>query len=384
MPKKVKDDGRMGLPSGSFLPRLRLCLGSWNASQNISDKDRKRIEAGNADANEGRLRHKLIEDFLKDYKSLEAIDPDYHEICKSTKRLLNDAREQLGFRAENTEIHQETRLPLRDSKLNIISTGQFDYLETCDALEACILADWKTLFNEHTAPQLNYQLIQYACQVMQKYKWIKTFYLVLIQPNLVEKKQLQIAEFSRDDLEYYLDEILDTYAACGIDTAPRVAGPVQCEYCMDRFSCKECLAAGLSLTAHPLDGDGVDPELLFKLQKAQKLLKEIVEEYESRATASLTHDPESVDGYYLSKGRRSAKVSDTRKAWELLSQLFDAEDFNKCCKMSVTDATQVLYDKLNDDGHKIAKDQCKANIEKALVQSGLLEVSHGQRQLKRR
>jgi hypothetical protein len=371
------DDGRMGLPSGSFLPRLRLCLGSWQACKRVSKEEKQEIEDKHSDdAKEGHKRHDYIEQYIKDMTLPEDIDEAQEKTCRGVYRLLTQARKELGFIEADTEVMQETRLPLRNESLDKVSTGKFDYLELCKELSSCIIADWKTLFKEHEAPKSNYQLIQYACEVMQKYPWIQNFYLVLIQPNLVRDKQLQIALFTREELQYYLEDILEIYEDAKAEDAPRVAGVKQCEYCDARFTCQVRIASALALTQTPvLEQDGVDGEKLKEIRHAAKLLGDIAKRYEARAKKLLAEDKGSVKGWRLQKGRTNMKVPDTRAAWEVLSELFEPEDFSRCCKLEIGATADLLYEKLNTDTHKISKAQCKENIINAMLKRGILEVS---------
>jgi len=196
------DRERMGLPSGSFLPRLRFCLGSWNKAKAIPYVRRQEIQDKAYDAQAGRRLHKYIEYYLKNKQAPPDILPKDEDLCDTVWSLLQSAREQAGFWDLDTEQWQETRLPIRNHMLEIITTGQFDFLEIYKPKLMCLIADWKTLWATHTAPQFNWQLIQYACEVLQEYPWMQIFFLALIQPNLKGEKKLQIARFTRAPFGY--------------------------------------------------------------------------------------------------------------------------------------------------------------------------------------
>jgi len=362
------DRERMNLPSGSFLPRLRFCNGSWNKAKSIPYARRQEIQNKAYDAAQGRRLHKYIEYYLKHQQAPPDITPKDEDLCDTTYNLLQSAREQTGFYAlDDTESWQETRLPLRNHMLDIVSTGQFDFLEICKRLAMCLIGDWKTLWNEHTAPQFNYQLIQYACEVMQKYPWMEIFYLVLIQPNMREDKRLQIARFTRSQLEYYVEEIFEIYETATNPDAPRVPGPFQCETCPSRFNCSEALAAALALQSpHFLDVEGVDPQKLHAIRKAKKLIGEVCSDYEDRAIRMLRVDDESVPGFAITQGSKQTKVTCSLQAWARLKPILTGQEYSSGCTASVSLLSDVLFLKRKAENKKITKERSREIIEENL------------------
>jgi len=371
---------RMGLPSASFLPRLRFCAGSWNMYQSIPLARRQEIADKSGDAKLGTLLHKYIEYYIKNGKAQPDIEAKHQDLCVRVWDHLQVAREKVKFFGADTEIFQETRLPLRNDNFEIVTTGMFDYLELYRAQLACMIGDWKTLWNEHTAPKYNYQLIQYACEVMQKYDWMETFYLVLIQPNLAEGKQLQIAKFTRAQLEYYLEEIYEYYENAGGPDAPRIPGPFQCETCPGRFGCKEALAAALALTdPHFLDIEGVDASLLKRIRKAKKLIGEITTDYEQRAIGMIKEDEDAVPGFGVGRGNSKTTVTSSLEASKRFAPIFDSEEFAQVCSVSVAQAAALYYTIKNAEGERITHDRARGYIE--LLLEGILKKSRGKETL---
>ena len=345
-------------------------------------KDRRQhIQDKAYDAQAGQRLHKYIEYYLKNKHAPPDLLPKDEELCDTTYNLLQQAREQLGFWDLDTEQWQETRLPLRNHMLEIVTTGQFDFLEIYRPKLMCLIADWKTLWNEHTAPQFNYQLIQYACELYQKYEWMQTFYLVLIQPNMAGKKKMQIAKFTREQLAYYIEEILEIYENATNPDAPRIPGPFQCELCPARFDCPEALSAALGLmTPHFLSVEGVDPKKLHGIRKAKKLIAEVCGDYEERAVAMLQLDKDSVPGFEMQQGSKNTKVSCSLQAWDRVKPILTGQEYSDATSVSVSLLTDIYFIKRKAMGKKITKDRSRDIIEEHL--GDLLIVTRNKDSLK--
>lgn len=72
-------DEREGLPSASGIEQMKLCPGSWNYQKMFPS-------SGGSDANEGTIRHDLIEQVIRGDITLDSIEDEQQHEC--TKRAL--------------------------------------------------------------------------------------------------------------------------------------------------------------------------------------------------------------------------------------------------------------------------------------------------------
>ena len=111
-----------------------------------------------------------------------------------------------------------------------------------------LILDYKTGHQEVASAHRNQQLRDLAVLLAMNHD-LHTVYVASLQS--AAKHSPEITRYTNRELCPALDQLQKRVRACHDPAAPRVAGPVQCQFCRAKAVCPEARAAALSLTDIP-------------------------------------------------------------------------------------------------------------------------------------
>lgn len=213
---------------------------------------------------------------------------------------------------QGCKLEFERRLWLRlGAKLH---SGKPDVLAHDNA--SILILDYKTGWGFVPESDSNQQLRDLAVLAWENYG---------IAPVRVAKLQRNdipyLCEYNAEALERSKFELFHRVEACHQENAPRVAGPMQCQYCRFRPKCPEAKAAldEVPVVCQPqLPSDG---KLMAAVLNACALAKKVIADREAEAKAVLQAQPDAIPGWKLVKGRRVRIVTAPETVAGRLSEL---------------------------------------------------------------
>lgn len=357
------NDEREGLPSASGIEQMKLCPGSWNYQKMFPS-------SGGSDANEGTIRHDLIEQVIRGDITLDSIeDEQQHECTKRALHLLEMVEVEAGVSDGNPlnngkhHINQwlEKRLWLNQNE-NKVYSAKYDLLREYEG-GIYLLVDWKTLYGDHTPAPDNIQLLAQALAVYRNSEGMTKMYCSLVEP--FPTATFSLVEYSTDRLEQLESLVTTIVSEANKETAEKVVGLKQCKFCNGLAHCtkvaheiQEEVHAGMDL----LD----ETSLPWALEIAV-LAEKWASAVKSRAKEELGKG-EEVEGWKLRSSGKVKSISDANSCAERImdTNLLKWPDLLKTTSISISKLIKVWMEKRNESGATLNRKDAVAELEQIL------------------
>ncbi len=189
-----------------------------------------------------------------------------------------------------------------------------------------LIADYKTLPGDVAESSTNLQLRTLAVLVRGTYVTIDQAGTVIIQPFITNKPEICV--YSREDLQRAEGELVARVLASSDPRSPRVAGEVQCKFCLAKPQCQEYQAwAGQvveSVGMNQVLGIPMaqwSPEQRAVAQECVRKARKFCDEIEEFNKAGLENDPNFVPGWRLIPGSKREVITNPEGVFERFSAL---------------------------------------------------------------
>jgi len=333
-------DERKGKPSASN--KWLECPGSGEAIRKLPIVEKKQ----GADAATGTKRHDLIE------KEADEFDSQGDEYAVT--RALEKRQEAIEAVFKQKDIDaglesiKEQRLWLYNDGFDPIFSGQFD--ELLIGGKTALIIDYKTLFADHGEANKNPQLRDYVVLVHEKHE-IAPLHVALIQPNLPKDKQLTIAKFEKKLIDSSKTLLLKKLERHNADAQPRIPGDY-CEFCPARVECPERMGDTFSMVQQTHDiARPVTSEELYKIDLAEKMIKDLKAARRAIAMQQLKADPHCLPGYRINPGKITNKTA-AGIAWPLMVQKVPGLVFAEACTLSIPKLVKPYHGALAEESKR--------------------------------
>lgn len=347
--KKFLFDERGGLPSASKIESYFLCKGKYAAELAFPEN-----EKSSEDAEKGNRIHEYLAHGIP-------------KLGDSDHKLAERCQDQVGVLLEkwnkkNVDAFVEKRYWLSPEDEGLFS-GKVDLAYIAEDNEAYII-DYKTGRNEAEESSSNWQLRALAVLLFINFPEIKNIRVAIVQPMvnnnpeacLYEERSLQIA---RMELLNLLEEIQPR------NFPRRTPGELQCKYCKARGNCPEAL--NIFDTIEIPTSRVITAETYSLLLKRCNIAEGIIEQLRNRAK-ELISDGFKIPDWEMKKGAAPRKVDFVADAFHKMNGYVTADEFLKCCKVSVADL-QTVIKKKEDLTEELAKKRIEVLLGETMYKS---------------
>jgi hypothetical protein len=196
------------------------------------------------------------------------------------------------------------------------------------------------------------------------------FYGAIIQPRCANKAD--IVFYTGDDIATAKKEIDEIWDAAHQENAPRYAGEIQCQFCPCKPICAEYRAwiMALEKLQHMPSVTWTSEQWDMFLSRRRELAKFLEDRYED-AKKIIEAMPDTIPGWVLEPGDEVRHVTDIPAAYTAFKGIMDAKQFSGCCRVSVGDMEEVIYQARRNTPQKITQKEAKQIVNVTL--HGLIE-----------
>ena len=281
------------------------------------------LESRGADAESGTLIHLALA--IQDSTGLTLEQQEVYDACQEIdQRESAKLFAQLGEGQPKVTREQREWVRFKDaSGREIAHSGQYDVLRRAGVCG--LITDYKTLQGDTPESPRNMQLRDLVVLVARKPgALLKSIAVMVVQPLVTHTPEITIYE--EDDINKAEQEMLVRVAASNNPASKRVAGEVQCKFCLAKRRCPEyqqfagAMVPGVqSLLSVPVEQWTPAQRGVFldKRSVAQKWL----DDCEAAMKAGLAKDPAFADGWALAPGRTRETITDAQAAFERFCKL---------------------------------------------------------------
>lgn len=372
------DNIRRGWTSASNAEADLLCPGRHGAQRGIPEPEK------GPDALQGTVIHKALE--TGDMTGLSVEQTEVHDSCKNIEGKLVEAFFGAGapvvaFRHKRYWCKIQVNLPDK-TFVTLEHSGEVDVVYR-SGTKALIL-DYKTLAGDIEESPKNLQLRDLAVLVKGNDVVISEIGVAIIQPYVSHKPELCV--YSNADLIRATEEMYARVDASNLKDSKRVAGELQCKFCLAKTKCQPYIAwAGTMIPTG--SGDPLVKELVFQTAMenwtpAQRTIAagllgpavKVVDEIKDFLKEGMAKDPNFVPGYTLTNGSKRESISDPQAAFTRFNKLGGTVD---SFMRTVTVGVAKLRDEVAEVTGKKGKalDQTMADLKKDIIQTSITAPS---------
>ena len=367
----MTDDIREGRPSASSMGRLAKCHGSWNLIQTLKGDGRIPEDTDPGAIDEpaylalGNAVHEYMMDPSKEKHA--SLSTDAQWMVRQFDYLYHAALRKIGL--DFGTVMREQRLWDRRRRYS----GQMDIGVMDEENRTGAVFDWKSGRVEVDPADQNYQLRALAVLMAENFN-LRRVFAAIIQPRASEP--LTLCEYDHNDLRAATEEMNLLMDQIAQPDAPLSPGD-HCSFCPAKAHCPalgaEVLAAVVQTGGGIQDGK-VEPtfrdiETLTTVQLSEvmavaKRARAFFEEVEDRIKRLLKSDPTSVPGWSLNPDQDIKTIEDTAKAYEILQEQLEPEEFARACKVTITKLDDIFYERWKS---RSTKAECKTMLRALLA-----------------
>lgn len=311
--------------SPSQLKHFRACSG-YTPTQSTSDA-----------AESGTRIHEALE--IDDMSKLTDFEAYVAGLC-------NDGVNKILSRAQ-FDPHDPAVRDIREIRLTV-HCGDEETFGTCDRLfvkgDIGIAMDYKTGVGKIDDAEDNMQAKAYSVGIFQMFPDINKLEFWFIVPR---RDELLFAEFTRDNIDEFQQEIADTIRAArrakrawtdgSISINQLSASPDNCRWCANAYKCPAVANSAIRVAksysgelevpdlVHGSEID--DPVLIAKLLKVAPILEKCIAGWKNRAREMVFEQGLDVPGYERAERAGVRKITDPIKAWNQVSGFMSIEQF---------------------------------------------------------
>lgn len=343
-------DEREGLPSASGIEQMKLCPGSWNYQKMFPS-------SGGSDANEGTIRHDLIEQVIRGDISLDSIeDEQQYECTKRALWLLEKVELEVGV-SNHSNQWLEKRLWLNQNEDKVYS-AKYDLLRQYGG-GIYLLVDWKTLYGDHTPAPDNIQLLAQALAVYRNSEGMTKMYCSLVEP--FPSPSFSLVEYSTERLEQLENLVTTIVAEANKETAEKVVGLKQCKFCNGLAHCTEVENEIRDISEKSEITD------LSKALELALLADKWASAVKTRAKEHLGEGNE-LEGWKLRSSGKVKSISDANLCAERIMDTNQLQwaDLLKTTSISISKLIKVWMESRNESGATLNRKDAVAELEQIL------------------
>jgi hypothetical protein len=227
-------------------------------------------------------------------------------------------------------------------------SGQVDRVDRYGS--RALITEWKTLQGDVPASSRNLQLRDQAALLFGNVGLLDEIACVVVQPMVTHSPEICV--YSRADLERATADMFERVIASNDPKAARVAGEVQCKYCLAKTTC----AAYSAYSGAMLPASDVVPAVrearsrAFQTPMAEwtpeqcALVADILapcektlETYKEFLKLRLRENPESIPGWTLTEGRAVEKINNPQACFDRFAAMGGTlEQFMACVTIGKT------------------------------------------------
>jgi hypothetical protein len=329
---------RRGSTSASNAPADALCAGRHLAQKGLT-------EIGSKDATHGQVVHDSLR--TGDTSKLSVDQRDTYDACIAVEqKLVNALFPELAASKAQPKVWREERLWVKikgagDQLLE--HSGKPDVVYRVGNKAAVF--EYKTLSGEIPSSPLNLQLRDQAVLVHGNLL-VPEVMVAVIQPLVTRSPE--VCYYNAEDLQKSMQEMFARVVASNDPASQRVAGEVQCQYCLAKTKCPayQKWAGAMvpnmaSLLDVPIEAWSPAQRGYFMDRKgvAEKWLKDSTDAIK----AGCKLDPDFCAGWTLKEGAKREKIIDPQGVFDRFHTLGGTiEQFMSCVEIGKTKLKEVL------------------------------------------
>jgi hypothetical protein len=329
---------RRGSTSASNAQADSLCPGRHLAQRGLSETESK-------DATHGTMIHDALR--TGDTSKLSVDQRDTYDACIAVEqKLVNALFPELAASKAQPKVWREERLwvKIKGAADQLLEhSGKPDVVYRVGNKAAVF--EYKSLMSDVPSSPLNLQLRDQAVLVHGNLL-VPELMVAVIQPLVTRSPE--VCYYNADDLQKSMQEMFARVVASNDPASQRVAGEVQCQYCLAKTKCpayQKWAGAMVPNMASLLD---VAIDLWTPQQRGMFLDREAVaskwlEDCRKAIKAGLKMDPEFCQGWTLKEGAKREKIIDPQGVFDRFHTLGGTiEQFMSCVEIGKTKLKEVL------------------------------------------
>lgn len=219
-------------------------------------------------------------------------------------------------------------------------SGQIDRIDHIGD-EIAIVTDYKTGRIAQSNASENLQLRAYAVLVKEAFPKLKKIYVCIIQPMAGPPT---IAEYDENALLESRTQMMAICSRAYAANPPRIPSPDACKYCRAKSVCPEAGGKVRTLAKNSVESIlALSNDQLAEYNDAADVAESVIEAIRAETRKRL-YQGEKIRGWDLKSPRRTRSIenADDALAKMLHSGVLDAEEFAKCCKVSVSSLEKAV------------------------------------------
>jgi CRISPR/Cas system-associated exonuclease Cas4 (RecB family) len=342
------DKERGEIPTASAAERNTYCPGSHNLcliappSDNLTDPGR------------GILLHELLSQSGDiNFDGFDDSEQWLIEQCVYIKQSI-----QAHFNFDHAKVHVEERLffigpkkePLFSARLDLFAVDE----ENCSAL----IIDYKTGWKGAAEAERNLQLRWQAALVYKNYNVTK-IYVAIVQP-MVSEMPYSVAFYDDAKLIRAIKAISRVVSDLQAPDAPRVPGPVQCEWCRAKSICPEAHLVVKRLPS--FDFKHLKGSQAMTFLDACSTASKIIDGSKHYFADVLSKDETAFPGYKtMTRKLPYILAEDNLEVFNIFKRWIDGKTFTQLVKLTPTQIINYIY-----DNSKWSKKRVKEFVEEKL------------------
>lgn len=334
----MNDTIRKGFTSASNAASDALCQGRHLAQRGISEPSKGSDAAGGT----------AIHDALKtgDGSKLSLDQADIFQSCRTIESKLVSA--VFGDNAKVVTFREQRywgKWQAPDAP-TLEHSGQVDVVHRSGS--KALICDFKTLPGDVPDSPSNLQLRDLACLVKGHFVVVDEVYTAIIQPLVTHSPE--VCAYDLPSLERAAAEMVARVAASNQPDAKRVAGEVQCKFCLAKSRCGAYSSwiGGLipaGGTVEPVVRELVFQTAMLDWTPAQRAIaaglllpaSKALDEIKEFLKAGVLKDPAFIPGWGLTPGNKTEKITDPQACFDRFVRLGGKiEDFMKAVVIGKT------------------------------------------------
>ncbi len=322
-PTAVTDSIRGGWTSASNAQADSMCPGRHLAQRGIPEPEKSQ------DASFGTLVHEALA-FTHDRGLAAKLPLDAREVFDACREIEKKVCQQYFGDESIVKVDRHERLwvqwPFPDAKFK--HSGEPDVMHR--AATRALILDYKVLAGDVAESSRNMQLRDLAVLAKLNHPLLQEIAVAIIQPFVTHTPELCV--YGPAELERSALELRSRVESSHNPNAPRIAGEVQCKFCLAKTKCNEfALWSGSML---PVVAEPVQQALLFSTAMAnwtpeQKglacsilpMATKRLEEIKAFLKGSLSQDAGAIPGWRLKDGSNRETITDPQACFDRVAAM---------------------------------------------------------------
>jgi hypothetical protein len=357
----MSDDPRKGQTSASNAAADALCAGRFLAQRGRPDVKGEWSESGTA-------VHRALA--TGDVSKLTLAENETYEACRTIASRL--VAEYFGPKITPTVFVEQrmwTRFAVKFQTSDGEKVGELGHSGQVDVVfkngvKAMVL-DYKSLQGETPESPKNLQLRDLAVLVRGNLMPVSEVAVAIVQPLVTHSPEVCL--YTTEDLVRAEAEMKTRIVRSNDPKSPRVAGQLQCAYCLSKTNCSAYSTWAGAMLPLQNEAEALVVQTAFQTamaewsphQRAQVAAvlapaAKALEQMKEFLKEGLAKDPEFVPGWELKNGNRLETIVDPQKCFERFLALGGKqEQFLTAVKVGKTRLKQALHDAIGKKGRAL-------------------------------